>query len=189
MICHSTPSAYKQRGHSTPLFSAIIKEGNATSFFEMKQCKKCGESKSDEEFYKESRVKDGLQARCKDCCKSDARAVFVANPEPYRRRSRDKPPEERRADRLRLKYGLTLEDYDKLLLQQEGKCAICQTAQSGHNMTDELLVDHCHTTNKVRGLLCCSCNLMIGKSQDNPDVLKAAAAYLEINNVDLPQYA
>ena len=138
----------------------------SNSLFEMKVCKKCGTKKSADNFYKEKRVKDGLQARCIDCCKADAKAVFKANPEPYRKRAREAYDyAERRARMLLTEYNMTPQDYVDLFEKQNGCCAICKCEESGHNSTDHLLIDHDHLTNQVRGLLCCSCNLMLGKAK------------------------
>jgi len=148
----------------------------------MKVCKKCGVKKSPVDFYKEKRVKDGLSARCKDCCKADAKAVFKANPEPYRQRARDAYDyAERRARMLRETYGLTPQDYLDLFEKQNGCCAICKCEESGHNATDHLLIDHDHITNKVRGLLCSSCNLMLGKAKadEGNNLLISSLFYLQ----------
>jgi len=132
----------------------------------MKVCKKCELEKSDAEFYTEKRVKDGLSARCKECCKSDARAVFEANPEPYRRRAREAYDYAERRERwLATEYGMTPQDYVDLLEKQNGVCGVCKEPESKHNMTEHLLIDHDHITNRVRGLLCSSCNLMLGKAK------------------------
>ena len=73
------------------------------------------------------------------------------------------------------KYGITVEEYKALLLVQNYKCKICGgTNDNGR----ELYVDHCHVTNKVRGLLCSNCNTALGKFQDNPYILKKAIEYL-----------
>ena len=53
-------------------------------------------------------------------------------------------------------YGITLDDYNKIFNEQEGKCAICQRHQN--ELTRTLGVDHDHKTNKVRALLCVTCN-------------------------------
>lgn len=147
-----------------------------------KVCKKCGVEKSRDEFYKEKRVKDGLQARCIECCKADARAVFQTNPEPYRQRAREAYDYAERRERMLLeKYGITPDDYAKLFEQQKGCCAICGSQESGHNVTQHLLVDHDHITNKVRGLLCSSCNLLLGKAHDSIKLLLGAIFYLKNN--------
>jgi len=148
----------------------------------MKTCKKCGFRKSRKEFYKEKRVKDGLQARCIECCKADARAVFEANPEPYRRRAKEAYSYATRRERnLRKNYNMSPEEYVELLEKQNGVCAICKTDESGHNMTEHLLVDHDHITGKVRGLLCCNCNWLLGKAKadEGNKLLLGALFYLK----------
>jgi len=73
-------------------------------------------------------------------------------------------------------FGLTIEDYDQMLLKQNGVCKICgKKCSSGRR----LAVDHCHTTGKVRGLLCGRCNQGIGHFQDDSGRLLIAAAYLQ----------
>jgi hypothetical protein len=74
-------------------------------------------------------------------------------------------------------YGLTPEDYDRMLEKQDGGCAICGTAEPG-GRSRYLHVDHCHATNDVRGLLCGPCNLGLGSFRDDPTLLTVAAEYL-----------
>jgi hypothetical protein len=81
-----------------------------------------------------------------------------------------------RRRKLRLRYGITPEDYDSLYQQQYGCCAICGTHQS--KLPATLAVDHNHDTKEVRGLLCFDCNTGIGKLQDNYDIIIKAAEYL-----------
>lgn len=69
------------------------------------------------------------------------------------------------------KYGLSLQQYNDLLAKQEEKCAICHA-------TSPLVIDHCHETKAVRGLLCLNCNFALGFMRDNPEIALAAAAYL-----------
>lgn len=72
-------------------------------------------------------------------------------------------------------YGLTPEDFDRLLAEQNGKCAICgEGCSTGQNLS----VDHCHTAGHVRGLLCRNCNRGLGLFGDDPERLAKAAAYL-----------
>jgi hypothetical protein len=75
---------------------------------------------------------------------------------------------------LKAKYGLSLEDYDKMLARQGGLCANCGKKSDGW-----LAVDHCHITNKLRALLCKGCNTGLGYYKDNPVLLRAAATYIE----------
>ncbi|MEW6626562.1 MAG: endonuclease VII domain-containing protein [Pseudomonadota bacterium] len=79
---------------------------------------------------------------------------------------------------LRL-YGLTVEDYGRLLRTQGGVCAICASPEPGMKRASRLYVDHCHDTGRVRGLLCRACNTMLGCVQDKPELLRAGASYLE----------
>ena len=82
---------------------------------------------------------------------------------------------------LARKYGVTPEWYEKTLAAQDGKCAICQEPETriDHRGTEcSLAVDHCHTTLKVRGLLCSRCNQTIGKINESIEILRAMETYL-----------
>jgi len=68
---------------------------------------------------------------------------------------------------LHKNYGITLEDFNDMIELQEGKCLICNTHLEA--LTKGLVVDHCHTTGKVRGLLCSNCNSGLGMFKDNVD--------------------
>lgn len=83
-------------------------------------------------------------------------------------------------------YGITIEDYNTILSKQKGRCAICKmlpdpnrTDASGRPRGHKLYVDHCHTTNQVRGLLCEGCNRGLGFFHDDPKLLYKAKLYLE----------
>ncbi len=71
-------------------------------------------------------------------------------------------------------FGLTLEQYQQLLQEQKGCCKICLRP----SIKQALCVDHNHTTNRVRGLLCSSCNKALGLFQDRLDILHSASDYL-----------
>lgn len=73
-------------------------------------------------------------------------------------------------------YGVTPEWFEQKLKEQNGKCAICRLPPR-HGR--ELGIDHCHATNRARGLLCEECNYGLGSFHDNPTWLRAAADYLE----------
>lgn len=81
---------------------------------------------------------------------------------------------------LKLTYGITIEDYNQFLENQNNKCAICNRDQS--EFTRKFAVDHCHITDKIRGLLCGNCNVGIGNLQDDIEILKNAIKYLENGN-------
>ena len=73
------------------------------------------------------------------------------------------------------KYGLTRETWDAMIIAQNGLCGICANPMVKHR---EPCIDHCHDTGKVRGLLCVSCNLGLGKFEDSTEILSRAILYL-----------
>lgn len=83
-------------------------------------------------------------------------------------------PDRRRNARLKSLYGITLRDLEKMIEAQNGVCAICSEPPG----KKPLCVDHCHVTERVRGLLCDRCNLMLGRIRDSPTILDAASGYL-----------
>jgi predicted DNA-binding protein YlxM (UPF0122 family) len=84
----------------------------------------------------------------------------------------------RRQNLLR-SYDITLEQYDKMVEDQTGVCAICKLPPAPNGTSsNKLNVDHDHTTGSVRALLCVNCNVGLGKFKDTPELLEAAAVYL-----------
>jgi len=77
-------------------------------------------------------------------------------------------------------YGITPAEYDAMFEAQDGVCAICLKPEtmSIAGVKRSLCVDHDHRTGQVRGLLCAQCNFAIGKLDDDPNVILAAAIYL-----------
>ena len=118
-------------------------------------CPKCGEN----DFYIE---KSGRQ-RCRPCQKERMRKIY-ATPE-YKAKHRD--------DDRRRRRNCNKEMYDKLIVEQNGKCAIC-----GGYFGEALEVDHDHDSMKVRGLLCHCCNVGIGFFKDKLAILEKAQEYL-----------
>lgn len=99
-------------------------------------------------FSKDSRTRDGLSNRCKECTKDF-----------------------RLEGNLRRKYGLTLDRFKEMIKRQENKCMICLEKKS-------LVVDHCHSTGIVRGLLCNQCNTMLGLAKECEEIMKRAIGYV-----------
>ena len=97
------------------------------------------------------------------------------NPEDKRRHNR--------AHKYKNKYGITIEDYDRMLEDQGGRCAICRTNDPGGSGS-RFAVDHDHKTGKVRGLLCTNCNTGIGLLQDDVLILEQAIRYLNEKESD-----
>jgi hypothetical protein len=88
------------------------------------------------------------------------------------RESKPRTAEKRRAEHLKHKYGMTPADRTVMVLEQDGRCAIC-------GREAKLVVDHDHETDEVRGLLCYGCNVGLGLFSDNPHILARAAEYLK----------
>lgn len=131
-----------------------------------KRCSTCKELKYLKDFSKNKSRPDGHHPQCKEC------------------RSKYKPSEESRLkNRERLRKwnrfktsGFTQEDYDKKLIEQNGKCAICGTDDSGPM---DWHADHDHETGQKRGLLCHKCNTGLGLFKDDIDILCLAIEYLK----------
>jgi hypothetical protein len=110
------------------------------------------------------------------------------NPKTYSARAqrvyRKIRPEGYRATRIQRAYGITSRDYEEMLLSQDGVCAICNKAETAKmkGKVMNLAIDHCHTTGKVRGLLCINCNKGMGHLRDDPEILSAAIEYLKKHN-------
>jgi hypothetical protein len=130
----------------------------------LKTCKVCGIEKNISDFY--TGRKD-----CKDCKNAKARQWRKDNPENTDRhlvRMRERAKERR--------YGITQEQFDQMLVDQNNKCKICCIEFKGTKFTH---IDHCHDTNRVRGLLCNDCNLALGQFMDNTDIMDNAIKYLQ----------
>lgn len=141
----------------------------------MKRCTKCHESKPLDAFYADRRKPGGVMARCKSCKVSAFKQWKQRNPGHDKKRYWRQRDNERERHLIR-KYGVTFDAYRQMLTQQGGCCAICKRPEPADRMLD---VDHDHATGAVRGLLCTSCNRVLGHAKDSPDRLRAAAAYLE----------
>ena len=84
----------------------------------------------------------------------------------------------RRKSHLKVRYGITDDDYRTMLASQGGGCAICKTTEPGNGKSDWFDVDHCHTTGKVRSLLCRNCNVTVGVVEKKADLIKKIHDYL-----------
>jgi hypothetical protein len=167
---------------------------NTNLNMENKVCTACLLSKDRSEFHVRRASKDGLRTTCKPCT-ADIKAEYhkknsskiIEKVRLWRRNNRERKNENSRKHSrkydLKKHYGMSLEDYDRMLLIQNGRCAICSKAPRNSSVKTRFLhVDHDHATGTVRGLLCDRCNHMLGKSLDNPDTLRRAAIYLEQNS-------
>lgn len=135
-----------------------------------KHCNRCGETKPVDQFHNDKNRKDGKCPYCRPC-----NAAQMAK---WRAEHPDRSKQAARRATLR-KYGLTVEDYEKILKSQNGRCAICGTDDPGHTAGRLFDVDHDHDTARVRGLLCQHCNMGLGQFGDDLDRLRKAVKYLE----------
>jgi hypothetical protein len=143
---------------------------------EMKICKKCLVEKPLTEFHTRKDGKLGSRTHCKQCTSMSRKDYY------FKRGGKEKQAKRSFSFNLK-KYDLTLEEYNKLFEEQNGRCYICLSTESHRTKTRyKLVVDHCHTTGKVRGLLCHHCNVGLGHFKDNTDLLKKAIEYLNENN-------
>jgi len=83
--------------------------------------------------------------------------------------------EKRRNSARKWRYGITKEMFEAMVNERHGKCDICHKVPSGKRKT--LQIDHDHKTNLIRGLLCNSCNMALGKFGDTPDMITSLVAY------------
>ncbi len=157
----------------------------------MKTCTKCLTDLPLSEFYKGK--KGRLRSVCRRCTNRENETRRSSNLDKYRAIERkswrdnfDKNgPSKRAASRtwkLKSVYGLSLAEFEKMLIDQDNSCAICSAvllaSVRGRGRAFVACVDHDHKTGEVRGILCNSCNRGLGNFQDDPEALERAAAYL-----------
>lgn len=136
-----------------------------------RKCKVCGEEKPLNQFAKNKICLLGYEHTCRKC--ATQRAIL------WERTSRAS----RKEIYLKYTYGITLKDYEEMRIKQDSKCKICKQSEvvldKKYGQLRDLSVDHCHTTGKIRGLLCTRCNTAIGSFRDDIDFLKSAIKYLK----------
>lgn len=148
-----------------------------------KRCTKCQFVKSFSEFPVSKINKDGRHSHCLECRRkarkawgSDKRESLNAQKREWYAENREHALNWAKEYSLSWRYGISLEEYVEILDDQNGVCKICGSPPS-ENFA--LSVDHNHETGEVRGLLCGSCNFMLGHAKDKPELLRKAAQYLE----------
>ena len=172
-------------------------------------CRRCLTEKGYLEFHKNKQTKDGYAAYCKPCKsivdkewveadpkriekrKNRSREWQKNNPEKYRESIKSwvrKNPEQKwildKKSHLWTHYRITIEDFQDIFIEQGGKCLVC-------NKQKRLVVDHDHsccpqkiTCGKcIRGLICISCNTLLGYLETHKNILHSAEKYLSQNNI------
>ncbi|MFE7744402.1 endonuclease VII domain-containing protein [Nocardia sp. NPDC057455] len=137
---------------------------------DQKYCTLCDSVKPRTEFRPEPRRRDGYYPHCRPCASKASKAIRQNNIERYRERER--------LTYLSKKFNITHDEVRAIFRNSNGLCEICGGPPNGRG---GLHVDHCHTTGKIRGLLCNSCNVSIGHFRDDPAILRRAADYLEFH--------
>ncbi len=139
-------------------------------------CTKCGETDPTKFYYTPKGYRNYI---CKKCaCLREASRHRNTDTDAHRAKQKEwvqSHPNYSYRAKLRDKYGLTEEDYQSLLADQNGVCKVCSRPPD----RGKLHVDHCHHTGKIRGLLCGTCNRGLGMFKDDPALLHKAAKYLE----------
>lgn len=135
----------------------------------MKTCSACKESKQENDFFKNRTRPDGLHSQCKACMRPYEKARVRVRTARYAERWR-----------IRTKYGITHSDLDRMLEEQDYKCALCgqpETTGDGRGGVARLSIDHSHITGNVRALLCRRCNTGEGAIQTIERAKKLIAYY------------
>ncbi len=166
-----------------------------------KFCFICFELKTLDNFHKHSMAIHGVRNECKDCRNSKKKITknssqrmctncFKVKPNTdeffkFQKLKNDQNSRRLKATclecqadyffayHLKKKYNLTREQYDKMVLEQKGICAIC------NNFSEKLKIDHNHNTSKIRKLLCNNCNAGIGLFYENFQIMESAISYLD----------
>jgi len=136
----------------------------------LKRCNDCGISRPLTAYTKQKRQNGtfGYMAICKEChCIVQAKRYQTYTLEQKL---------QKKSKFLQRKYGITIEQYNEMFNKQNGKCAACNKHQS--ELVKALVVDHCHISKKVRGLLCPGCNLALGNTHESPERLENLASYI-----------
>jgi hypothetical protein len=140
-----------------------------------KTCRKCGETKPLSGFYTKTRdgirseSSSGYSSQCRECVRGTAAA--------RRERLGQVHVDYMKDFDLRKKYGIGIEQYNKMFAAQKGQCVICGRHQT--EFAKGLAVDHDHASGKIRQLLCVNCNNGLGCFMDSIGLLHKAVEYLQ----------
>ena len=156
------------------------------------QCSDCGLFKPVDSFHQAKLARTGRVSTCKACLKNYRKARYLEDlangkEEELKTRSWHRV---REGNLIRL-FGMTQDDYDKLLKSQNGLCAICGIAShpeagKGRGSPRCFPVDHDHQTGKVRAILCHECNKGLGGFKEDPKLMTKAIQYLLTHQAQQP---
>lgn len=164
---------------------------------QFRECSHCHILKPFQDFWKSKTKAHNIGSYCKQCGSARIRTPrSLEAKRAYYHKHRDKNIARAKRQREILKtnpdwqrirrneflcqrFGITIEQYDQMAQEQHGVCAICQQPPPKQSLS----VDHCHSTGKIRGLLCTICNAILGRWKDNPECALNAVQYLQNQGV------
>ena len=134
-------------------------------------CTLCERELAIDEFYP-IKTREMISSRCKGCIKEGRLRLYYSKKE-----SGEITYETTRAEMLYRRYGISLEDYERMFEEQNGNCAICDRSQDTLRVL--LHVDHNHDTGAVRALLCAPCNRLVGTHEKYPELFRRVEDYVD----------
>lgn len=142
--------------------------------YETEDARLAARRQSRKESYYKHKVRINEQKRNLYAQDKNRRLKIISNTSAY---AKGHPEVNKRAQRKR-KYGITEQEFDTLLVNQNGRCAICGTRLTWETRSTTPCVDHDEETKTVRGILCPKCNIAIGLLNHEPWTIRAAEKYL-----------
>lgn len=136
-----------------------------------KTCPTCGIEQPIANFYTQKR-------QCRICIRDHQRRFRAARPDYHHGRN------------LKQRYGITVDEYHAIIASQNFACAICEVEipdKLEYKGKRPVAVDHNHETGEVRGILCSSCNLVLGYARENTHTLYKAIVYLSERGAYMPK--
>lgn len=162
--CKKCTVKYNER-----LTAQNIEKRKSRKAVKKKMCNRCKKIRKASEFNTNNRRPDGLGTECK-ACESRRHKRHRVN-------MTEKEKQHQNRKEVCWKRGITPKDFERMLKEQSGQCAICGRYQIKLNRC--LCVDHNHKTDEVRSLLCYNCNAILGQANDDKCILAKAIKYLE----------
>ena len=154
----------------------------------MKLCTRCKRRKPLTTFSKCTKAKDGRFGHCKVCASKYHREYAAAHKDQiaakhrvYRQTHKDKVRTQACGYRLKRRYGITLVEFNAMRQKQRDRCALCKKPMEfgGGMRMLRAVVDHCHRTGRVRGLIHARCNTLLARAEDSVVRLRQAIKYLQ----------
>lgn len=141
----------------------------------MKNCSKCGQFLPLNKFYQRGDLPDKSRSQCKSCVNEKNLQRYHLGNKLLRRKISYKY-------NLKINYGLTIDDYNKMYSEQDGRCPICSDVLENIFLDIKGVkssLDHCHISGKNRQILCSLCNTGLGVFKDSSNILEKAKQYVE----------